>query len=344
MKAMKLVALNQMQMMDVPDPVLREPHDVLLKLERVGVCGSDVHYYETGRIGSQVVQYPFTVGHECAASIVKIGPAVTNFKPGQTVAVEPAMPCFQCDQCLAGRENTCRKLKFLGCPGQAEGCLCEYLVMPDHCLYLLDGKVSMDQGTLCEPLSIGYYAVQQSGMKAKDNIGILGSGPIGLSVFACARGSGCREIFMTDKIDARLDAAQKAGASWIGNPTKINVVERILQAQPLALDIIYECSGEQEAMDQALDLLKPGGKLMLIGIPRTSRISFSIDQLRRKEITVINVRRQNHCVQKCIAMVADGRVQVDFMITHRFPFAQTIEAFELVKHYRDGVIKAVIDF
>jgi L-iditol 2-dehydrogenase len=316
----------------------------LLKIEKVGVCGSDVHYYETGRIGSQIVQLPFVLGHECAGHVLEIGPAVSRVKVGDEVAIDPAIVCHECDQCLAGRKNTCRKLRFLGCPGQADGCLSEYLVMPQESLYPLNGRINLDEAVLSEPLSIGVYAVQQSQLSAGAAVAILGCGPIGLSVFCAAKVQKPAAIFMTDKIDRRLEVAHRAGASWIGNPDRQDIAGDILRQVPAGMDVVYECAGEQDALDQAIELLKPGGKLMLIGIPRTERVSFIIDKIRRKEITLINVRRQNHCVQSAIDMIAGGEIDVSFMITHRFALTQTQQAFDLVAGYHDGVVKALIEF
>lgn len=141
MKAMQLTGIRQMEMFEVPAPFVTNDTDVLIRMTTVGVCGSDVHYYTTGRIGDQVVQYPFTVGHEGAGIVEKVGKKVTRVKPGDRIAIDPAMPCFQCDQCKAGRFHTCRKLRFLGCPGQAEGCLSEFLVMPETSCFKMDEKL-----------------------------------------------------------------------------------------------------------------------------------------------------------------------------------------------------------
>jgi L-iditol 2-dehydrogenase len=148
---------------------------------------------------------------------------------------------------------------------------------------------------------------------------------------------------MTDKIEARMEAAKKVGATWAGNPDTQDIVEEILKQQPLGVDAAFECAGEQETIDQCVDLLRPGGTLILTGIPRLDRISFTIDLLRRKEIAIVNIRRQNQFTQKGIDLVASGKVDVDFMITHHFPLERTQEAFELVAGYRDGVIKAMIE-
>lgn len=342
MRAQVLTGIRQMEFREVPKPEIRNDNEVLLKINRVGVCGSDVHYYETGRIGSQVVQYPFRVGHECAATVVEIGKTVQRVKVGEQIIVEPAVSCHQCDQCKSGRENTCRKLKFLGCPGQLEGCLCDYIVMPQECCFPTQGKLTLDQGVLCEPFAIGIYAVKQSRTVAGITAGVLGAGPIGLSCLEAARIVGARSIYITDKIDARVKIAHKAGAAWAGNPDREDIVRSIIQQEPFGLDVIFECAGQQAAIDQALDLLRPGGTLMLVGIPREDRISFSIDKMRRKELTVINVRRQNHCPQTAIDWIASRQAKIDFMVTHHFPFEKTQEAFDLVAGYKDGVVKAMV--
>ncbi len=344
MQAIVLTDIRKMELQNVPHPAIAGETDVLLKIEKVGVCGSDVHYWETGRIGDQVVEFPFKLGHECAATVVDIGSCVKRVKVGDQVAVDPAMVCHRCDQCLADRENTCRNLRFLGCPDQAEGCLCEYIVMDQTSLYRLESKITLDQAVLCEPLSIGVYAVRQAQLPPKAAIAILGAGPIGLSVLVTAYSEGVNEIYVTDKIDARVEAARKAQCTWAGNPDRQDVVEAINQQQSRGMDAVFECAGQQESIDQAVELLKPGGKLMLIGIPRDERISFVIDRLRRKEITVINVRRQRNCVQEAIEMIAAGKLDVDFMITHKFTPEQTQKAFDMVAQYSDGVIKALIEF
>ena len=224
MKTMQLTGIREMKMNEVPTPKIKNPKDVLVKMKVVGVCGSDVHYYLTGKIGSQVVQYPFPVGHEGAGIVEKIGDGITKIKPGDRIAVEPAMPCGGCDQCKAGRLHTCRKLKFLGCPKQADGCLSEFIVIPEDSCFLIKDKMTFDQAAISEPLSIGVYAVQQSVSMEGKKVGILGFGPIGMSVLLTALAQGAEKIYVTDKLDERLEWAKKCGAKWSGNPDKEDVV------------------------------------------------------------------------------------------------------------------------
>lgn len=344
MKAMMLTGIRKMELREIPTPAIRSPTDVLLKLAVVGVCGSDIHYYKTGRIGSQVVEYPFIVGHECAAEVVGVGRKVTRVKPGDKVAVEPALSCGRCDQCRAGRPHTCRRLRFLGCPGQAEGCLSEFLVMPEACCYPLGRHTTLEQAALSEPLAIGLYAVRQSIPLRGKAIAILGCGPIGLSVLLCAQLQQPRAIYVTDKISRRLAIARSAGAAWGGPPVRPDPVRAVGRREPLLLDVVFECCGEQAALDQAVDLLKPGGKLILVGIPEVERVSFVIDRMRRKEICLQNIRRQCECGLHTLDLIERKKLRPEFMVTHRFPFAQTRRAFDLVAGYRDGVLKAMIHF
>jgi len=336
-----------MELRDVPDPRIEKDDDVLLRIENVGICGSDVHYYETGKIGRQVVEYPFIIGHECSATVKAVGPVVTRVKVGDPVVVDPAVPCGRCDQCEMGRENTCRTVQFLGCPGQGGGCLCEYLVMPQKCCYPTNGAITLEQAALCEPFSIGAYAVKRGTLPTDACIAILGAGPIGLSVLSAAKAEGVRKIYVTDKIDSRLKAARGMGLDWVGNPNRDDIVGSIAAGEsalePLGLDVVFECCGQQDAVDQAIDILRPGGTLVLVGTPRKERVSFDVDKFRRKEIDVRYIRRQNHCVQHAMDLIASAQVNIDFMITHRFPLEETRKAFDLVAVYGDGVIKAMID-
>lgn len=342
MRAQVLTGICQMELVDRAKPGIVNDGDVLLKIEMVGVCGSDVHYYETGRIGSQVVEYPYMVGHECTASVEEVGDGVTKVKVGDSVVVEPASSCHECDQCREGREHTCRKLSFLGTPGQGDGCLCEYIVMPQECCYPINGAMSLAEGVLCEPFAIGVYAIDKGRIPESGKIAILGSGPIGLSCMAGAKAEGVEAIYMTDKIEERVKIAAQAGAVWSGNPEKCDIVSEIYKRQELGMDVVFECAGEQNTLDEAVELLRPGGRLVIVGIPRTDRVSFTIDKIRRKEITLVNIRRQNECTQKAIDLIASGRAKVDFMLTHEFDFERSKEAFDLVAGYHDGVVKAVI--
>jgi len=344
MLALALTALRKIELIEVPPPTLKQDMDVLVKIQMAGICGSDVHYFEDGRIGARRAAYPFILGHECSGLVAETGPGATRVRAGDRVAVDPAMVCHRCDQCRAGRQNTCRHLSFLGCPGEAPGCMSEYIVVPDDCLYPLPPNISIAQAVLAEPLSIGLYSVLQARCPAGSHMAILGAGPIGLSVLRAVQEKRPGGIFMTDRVEARIQAARQAQADWVGNPDTTDVDQAILQLHAPGMDVVFECAGQQETLDQAQEILKPGGALVVVGIPRTERVSFNMDLLRRKELTVINIRRQNRCVQAALDLIARRPGGLDFMITHTATPMAAQEMFERVAGYRDGVIKALLDF
>ena len=343
-RAALLTRIKQFEIRQVPEPKMLNDTDVLVRIKTVGVCGSDVHYYTSGRIGSQIVQFPFIIGHEAAGIVERTGSKATRVTAGQRIAIDPAVSCGRCDQCRAGRENTCRELLFLGCPKQLEGCLCEYVVLHEKCCFPIEESMTYEQATLSEPLSIGVYAVERSMLPVKANVAILGAGPIGMSVFHVLRTQHVGSVYVTDKLEERLASTKLLLPRWSGNPDRTDVIQAIATLEPLLLDVVYECSGDEEAIDQAIRLLKPGGKLVLVGIPETDRISFPIHELRRKEITIINIRRQVHCTQKAIDLIARRQVILDSMVTHHFRLEETPQAFDLVANYGDGVMKAIISF
>jgi len=342
MKAAFLTGIRQMEIRETAPPEITDPHNVLLRVGVVGVCGSDVHYYTTGRIGSLVCEYPEWTGHECAGTVVAVGDQVKRLKVGQRVAVDPLIPCGHCDQCLSGREHTCRNQAFLACPGQATGALAEYLVMPERSCYAIPDTMTMVQAAVIEPLSIGLYAQRLAQMQPGAKIAILGSGPIGLCVLLASRAACDCTVYATDLLDERLAVAQRYGATWTGNPKETDVVRAIRELEPLGVDFVFECAGQQETLDQSVELLKPGGTVLMIGIPEVDRVSFSIHILRRKEIRLQNVRRQNQCMASAIELVSNGAINLDQLVTHHFSLAETKRAFDLVADYRDGVVKAIV--
>jgi L-iditol 2-dehydrogenase len=341
MKVAVLTGIEHLEIYEYTKPVITKDKEVLLKVDTVGVCGSDIHYYKTGRIGNQIIKYPFSIGHEFVATVSEIGTKVTRVKLGDVVAIDPAISCGECDQCLQGRNHTCRYLQFIGNPGEHEGCLSEYIVLPEECCYPVDKHLNSVEGVLVEPMSIADYAVKFIDNLDVGTLGILGVGPIGLSVLLNIRERGLENIYVTDKLDYRIKKAKELGAVWGGNPNKDDVVFEVTKSEPLLLDVVFECCGQQDAISQAIQLLKPGGHLIVVGIPEVDEISFDIHKLRRKEITIHNVRRQNKCMKSAIDFIANNRV-VSELVTHKYSFNEIADVFELVAGYKDGVIKAII--
>ncbi|HDQ45522.1 MAG TPA: hypothetical protein ENN17_08510 [bacterium] len=337
MKAAMLTAPGRIEIREVPDKPLRADTDVRIRIDFGGICGSDLHYFRTGRIGEQVVAGPLVVGHECTGTVLETGKAVTAVRPGERVAVEPAVSCGRCDQCRTGRPNTCRRVQFMGCPGQLDGALVENIVMPETNCLPLPPELSSGTAVFSEPVSIALYAWRF--LKGLDirTVGILGAGPIGLAVLMAARERAGVRALVTDPLDARLSAAKALGADWTAGPQETDVPDA-----PEEFDAVFECCGREEAIARAARLLKPGGHLVIVGIPETEFFRIDLHGLRRDEITLYNVRRQNGCLEEAIGLCTRRRKEIDGLITHSFPLDAAQQAFDLAEGYRDGVIKSVI--
>lgn len=343
MLAVKLTGIEEMDIVEIDKPSKIGPDEVLIKIKYVGVCGSDVHYYTEGKIGSQVVQYPFMVGHECSGKIVAKGENVTHLEVGDLVAVDPSVHCGHCEQCLSGRPHTCINNKFLGCPGQLEGCLTEFIVMPGFTCFPVTDLMDAEEAALLEPFSIGVYSANLAKLGSTDtSIAIFGAGPIGLSIMLKLHADDYKNVGVIEPLDYRLEKAGEIGAKWLVNPVSENVATRVPELANGLIDVVFDASGDQQAIDNALKILKAGGKLVLVGIPPSAQYIFDMDLMRRKEITVINVRRQNHSVEEAIKLVAGRKVNLKQMVTHYFQLRKTPVAFDMVAGYRDNVIKAMV--
>lgn len=343
MLAVKLTGLEEMEIVEIDKPAGISPDEVMLKIKYVGVCGSDIHYYNEGKIGSQIVEYPFMVGHECSGQVIAKGENVTHLEVGDLVVIDPSVHCGHCEQCKAGRPHTCLNNKFLGCPGQIEGCLTEYLVMPGFTCYPVNDLMDAEEAALLEPFTIGVYSVKQANITSPDtSVAIFGAGPIGLSILMRLLAGNFIRTGVIEPLGYRLERAGEIGAAWLVNPVSEKVESQVKNIVPELVDVVFDASGEQQAIDDALAILKPGGKLVLVGIPPSGQYNINMDLARRKEITLINVRRQNHCVEEAIQLVASGKVNLKQMVTHYFQLRKTPVAFDMVAGYRDNVIKAMI--
>ncbi len=317
---------------------------MLIRLKSIGVCGSDIHYYLDGKIGSQIVKFPFIIGHECSGTVEETGYKVSRVKKGEHVAVDPAISCSRCKECVSGRENVCKQIKFLGCPGQIEGCLKEFLIMPEKNLHPLPDDLSFEDGVMLEPLAIAVYAVKLSQLQSGETIAVLGSGPLGLLTLEAAILQGASLSFASDRVPERVDVASRFGANFSFNYNTTDVVEEILErTDGRGVDIVFECAGEQATIDQGIQILKPDGRFLLIGIPHVDKVSFIPHVMRRKELLIQNVRRQNRTVSQAIDLAKSAKINLKKYVTHRFMLNEVGQAYDLVSNYRGGVIKAIIN-
>jgi L-iditol 2-dehydrogenase len=344
MKAIVLSGVGRVEVREIARPSIQAPDDVLLRTAAAGICGSDLHYFIADRVGGEAVPYPVVGGHEASAVVEAVGPAVTRIRPGDRVAVEPSISCGTCDQCRSGRPHTCRSIKFLGHPGDRDGALAEFFVLPERNLFPIPEKMTMAEAMMAEPLSIALHALQLGGAYPGPSIAVLGTGPIGLCALLCLRAVGAREVFASDRAEARIQAALKAGAAWAGNPDRQDVVREILERQPLGMDAVFEASGDPAAVEQAVRLVKPGGRITLIGIPLEERIAYPTAVARRKEIAFFNVRRQNRCLERALLLIENKHIDVAPLISHEFAVDDAPRAFEIAAGRKDGVLKAVFRF
>lgn len=343
MRQVVLTHPGHFDLREAPMPQLERAEDVLLRVESVGVCGSDIHYFKQGRIGSQKLEGPFVVGHECSARVEAVGTAVRGLSPGARVAIDPLVCCGKCDQCSAGRPHTCRKQQFLGCPGQLQGAMRDYLVMPEECCFEVGQELSPGATVMAEPLAIGLHAQRQFGpVQPGGAFAVLGCGPVGLCVLTALQQAGARDVACSEPLAYRQAMARQLGAPRVEHPDSAGAAW--VKSYPSGFDAVFECSGEPEALRFGLETLKPGGTLVIVGIPEDDSISLDIGLLRRKELVIKNVRRQNGCAEDAARMLDAGLTGLETVVTHHFQPEESQQAFELVSRYGDGVGKALIHF
>lgn len=334
MKVISLHGVEDLRMHDAPDPIPGQDK-VLLRVTAVGICGSDLHWYEEGGIGESTLTEPLVLGHEFAG-VIESGP-----RQGERVAVDPAIPCNRCEYCLEGNPNFCADLYFAG-QGTEDGALAEWMAWPERCLFRLPDSLTGVDGAMLEPLGVAIHAVDLGKIKPGMTIGVFGCGPIGLLALQMARVAGATRLFATDKLPYRLDAARELGATDVFLAEAGQEARAILAATGgRGVDVAFEAAGENAAVEAAMAAAKRGARIVLIGIPPDNRTSFSASVARRKGLTIKLSRRMKHVYPRAIDLVERGLVDVRSLVTHRFPFAEFDQAFAVAKR-REG-LKVVIE-
>lgn len=344
MRAAFLIGKRKVVIENIPVPEIKNETDVLVQVKRVGICGSDIHYYLEGKIGDQIVKDRIILGHEVAGDVVKIGKGVKNLKEGQKVAIEPGISCGVCPQCRTGKPNLCPNVKFFGTP-PVDGALREYVVMPEGNLIPLPVGVDYNDGVLSEPLAIGLYGVRLSNFSVGDSVAIVGAGPIGLSILFSVVSGGAKKIWISDLYKPRLEMAKRLGADRVLLVSKEDIVEVVKkETSGMGVDIGYEAAGKRETFFQSTEVARIGGRAVIYGIPDDDKIEFNAHSIRRKELNIINVRRSAHTTELAIELMNKRRdIPFSSLVTHTFPIEKIEEALDTAAEYRDGVIKAVIE-
>jgi L-iditol 2-dehydrogenase len=314
MKAVRLHAPNDLRQHDEPKPE-PGPGEVLVRVTAVGICGSDLHWFGEAGIGDARLEKPLILGHEFAG-MISDGP-----RKGERVAIDPAVPCNTCEFCRQGNPNLCKHLRFAG-HGLEDGALREYIAWPEECLFPLPDPLSNADGVMLEPLGVAIHAVDLAHLRAGMSVGVFGCGPIGLLVIQVARLAGATEVLVTEPLPHRLEAARGLGArEWTPGQE---------------VDVAFEVAGENEAVEAAFAAVKPGGRVILAGIPADDRTSFPASVARRKGLTIKLVRRMKFTYPRAIQLVENGKVDVRSLVSHQFPLEQAQQAFTVAQR-REGL-------
>jgi L-iditol 2-dehydrogenase len=292
----------------VPSPGSQE---VLVQITAVGVCGSDVHYFEHGRIGNHVVRGPLVLGHEPAGRVVAIGADVTRHEVGQRVSIEPGVPCLSCEQCLAGRYNLCPRMRFLATP-PIDGAFCEYVAVHEAFAHAVPDHLSDDAAAMLEPLSVGIWACRKGRVGPGTSVLVNGAGPIGLLAAQTAMAFGASGVVIADVNENRLQLAGRLGVT-----DTVNVTGTTLADAGVAPEVLLECSGHREATAAAVGVLAPAGRAVLVGMG-ADVLPLPLAMVQDRELEVVGVFRYANTWPTAVHLAASGRVALDPLVTGHF--------------------------
>ncbi|MCB6202143.1 NAD(P)-dependent alcohol dehydrogenase [Extibacter muris] len=340
-RAAYMTDLDKMEIRDIEMPKAGAK-EVLVELEYVGICGSDVHYFHDGRCGDYKVEGDFMLGHECAGTVVALGEGVEHLKVGDKVALEPGITCGQCEFCRTGRYNLCPDVQFLATP-PVQGCYENYIAFPENMCFKLPDNISTKEGALVEPLSVGMHAANQGDVKLGDSVVILGAGCIGLVTLLACKAHGATDITVVDVIPKRLDYALKLGATRVINGREADAVGEVDKLTDGAgVDKVFETAGSPITIQQTPYMVKNGGTIVLVGISAQEKIEYNFAKIMAKEARIESVFRYRNIYPQAIAAIADGIIDVSGIVTHEFDFDDIQEAFDCAINNKDEVVKAVI--
>lgn len=328
-----------------PAAVLRAVHDVVIEeravpqpaegqvqvaVEAVGICGSDVHYYEHGRIGDFVLEAPMVIGHESAGTVTAVGEGVAPSRIGELVALEPGVPCKSCPQCLNGRYNLCPDVQFFATP-PVDGSIAKYVTIDAAFAHPAPAEMTAEQAAMAEPVSVGVWACRKAAVSVGDRVLVTGAGPVGLFAAQTARAYGAQSVTVTDLSDFRLGVAADLG---------FRARSATESLEENAYDVLFECSGAAPAFVSGMRSLDRGGRAVVIGMG-SDQLPLEVFALQGKELTVSGVFRYRNTYPTALELIGSGRVEVAPVLTHRFTMAQTEEALTLA-HSEPNSLKAVV--
>ena len=337
-RAAFMTGIRKMEFRDVPMPTAKEG-EVVVKLEYAGICGSDIHYLEHGRIGDFIVEGDFILGHECAGTVFEVGPGVAGHKVGDRVALEPGIVCGKCEYCLTGRYNLCPDVEFFATPPY-HGIFTNYVAFPAHRAFKLPDNVSFKEGALIEPLAVGLEAASVGKVELGQSVVILGAGCIGLvSVLVC-KARGAADIIVADVIPRRLETALKLGATKVIDASKTDSIKAILEATGgKGADVVMEAAGTTKTTQQTPFMVKRGGTIVLMGMPPDGKAEFDFSKLMGQVADIRPIFRYKNQYPVAINAIASGVIDVSGIVSDEFGFDDLEEAFRINIDNKSGVVK-----
>jgi len=343
-KTMTVAMMNKIGKLDFEEQPIPQVKDdcVLVRLDYVGICGSDMHLFQNGYIGENHVTGPMVLGHEPGGVIAEIGANVTTLKVGDRVAVEPGVPCWHCEFCKTGKYNLCRNVYFYASLPVVEGCFAEYIAHPANLCYKLPENVSTLEGALMEPLAVGFHAAMQSGIQVGSTAVILGAGCIGLVTMLSIKSMGVGEVIVVDLMQNRLDRALELGASKVINASECDSVEAVLTLTDHGADYVFETAGSEVSIFQTAKMIKRGGTITLVGYTRDGIAKMNVNWLIDNEITIKTVFRYRNIYPKAIEAVSKGIIPLKKIASDIYDFKDIQEAMDHAINNKDKITKCVI--
>lgn len=341
MKAAVMEGIGKMGYTQRPIPTPKDD-EVLVKLEYVGICGSDMHYYETGAIGDYVVKPPFVLGHEPGGTVVEVGSNVKHLKVGDRVALEPGKTCGHCEFCRQGKYNLCPDVVFFATP-PVDGVFQEYVAHEAALCFKLPDNVSTLEGALIEPLAVGFHAANQGGAHAGQTAVVMGAGCIGLVSMMALKAEGVSRVYVVDVMQKRLDKALELGADGVINGKDEDAVEAVRKLTGGAgCDLVIETAGTEITTCQAIHMAKKGASLVLVGYSKTGEMTLPMSLVLDKELTFKTVFRYRHIYPMAIDAVAAGKVDLKGIVTNIFDFDDIQNAMDQSVSDKANIVKAVV--
>ena len=330
-----LYGVHDVRLQERPTP-RPGPREVLVEVRAVGVCGSDVHYYDEGRIGRYVVESPLVLGHEAAGAVVATGAQARRHVPGARVAIEPGVPCLHCHECRTGHYNLCASMRFFATP-PVDGAFARYVTIHEDFAHPLPDSLDDNAGALLEPLSVAVWAAWKADIRTGDSVLVTGAGPVGLLAVQVARASGATEIVVSDSSAPRLALAARLGATHVIDSSR----ERVADAG-VAADVLIECAGHPSAVAEGLLAVRPAGRAVLVGVWAAAEFALPVQVIQNQEIRLTGTFRYANTYPTAISLVASGAVDFGALVTSHHGLAQVEDALTVARRDSDAVKPIVL--